>query len=96
MTSWWQKGTSMEKYVTKGHFDATIEKYVTKEHFDATIGGLRKEFVTEEHFNSTINDLRNEFTTRFDEIMTILRRLDQERIVNVESIRQIKQHLQLT
>jgi hypothetical protein len=59
-------------------------------------------YVTQEHFDAAISDLRNENATRFDEVITILKRLDEERIFTIEWIRRIesdvtlvKKHLKL-
>lgn len=81
----------MPKYVTQEHFDQKIETLVTKEHFNASFAALDKKFVT-----------KDEFHTRMDEVVIILKRLDQERVFTVEWIRRIegdvsriKHHLKL-
>ena len=56
-----------------------MAKYVTTEHFDASMAELDKKFVT-----------KDEFHTRMDEVVTILRRLDQERVFTIEWIRRIE------
>lgn len=79
-----------------------MDSGVTQKHFDATIGELRREFVTKDHFNATIAELRSDFMTRFDEMISILRRLDEERVFTLERIQhieadvsRIKDHLHL-
>lgn len=87
MTIWWpRKGQYMSKYVTEEHFDTEMRS-VREE-----IGTLRTQF----------EEFRTETTNRHDEMITILRRLDQERIFTVEWIRRIesdvtmmKKHLKL-
>ncbi len=75
-----------------------MNRYATEEHFDlamqgidARFDGLKYEFVTKDEFHS-----------RLDEVITILKRLDQERIFTIEWIRRIesdvsmvKKHLKL-
>lgn len=82
MTSWWQKGLFMPKYVTEEYLDRRLDEFELK---------MEKKFVT-----------KDEFHTRMDEVVTILRRLDQERIFTVEWIRRVesdvsmlKKHLNL-
>lgn len=43
-------------------------------------------YVTEEHFDSAMNRI----DTRFDEVVTFLKRLDQERIFTIEWVRRIE------
>ncbi len=73
-----------------------MPKYVTEEYldhrFDEFEERLDKKFVT-----------KNEFHSRLDEVVTILKRLDQERVFTIEWIRRIegdlsmvKQHLKLS
>jgi hypothetical protein len=74
-----------------------MTNYVTQEHFDATIENVRNEL------HSEIASFRDEMNTRMDAMLTILQRLDQERLFTLERISRIesdvtmiKQHLKLT
>jgi len=70
MTSWWQKGLFMPKYITEEFLVHRLDDLEEK---------LDKKFVT-----------KDEFHTRMDEAVTILKRLDQERVFAVEWIRRIE------
>lgn len=79
-----------------------MPKYMTQEHFDATFAGFDKKFVTKDEFHSELTAFRDEVATRFDEVVTILKRLDQERLFTIEWVRRIesdvsmmKKHLKL-
>ncbi|MFH0828946.1 MAG: hypothetical protein V1907_02085 [Candidatus Kerfeldbacteria bacterium] len=72
-----------------------MPKYVTEAYLDQRLNDLEvrldKKFVT-----------KDEFHTRMDEVVTILKRLDQERVFTIEWIRRIesdvsmvKKHLKL-
>lgn len=83
-----------------------VPKYVTQEHFDATIGDVRSELHGLHQgvgsVKAELDSFRNEVIDRFDEVITILKRLDQERVFTIEWIRRIesdvsmvKRHLKL-
>jgi hypothetical protein len=96
MTTWWPRGLFMPKYVTQEHFDAAMQAIDIRfnqidDRFDRLDTRLENEFVT-----------KNEFHTRMDDMMVILRRLDQERTFELEwkrrmesEITLIKQYLKL-
>jgi hypothetical protein len=82
----------MLRWPWKGRF---MNRYVTQEHFDRTMSDFRAEF------NAKFV-MKDEFNTRLDEVITILKRLDQERVFTIEWIRRIdadmgivKKHLKL-
>lgn len=72
------------------------------------LGSIESSMVTREEFASAVDDLRSsmvtreEFHTTMDEVLTIVRRLDQERVFTTEWVRRIesevdriKKHLHL-
>lgn len=65
-----------------------MPNYVTGEHFDQSMTDLRVgldgKFVTKDEFN-----------TRLDDVITILKRLDQERVFTIEWIRRIESDMSL-
>ncbi|MEK7538043.1 MAG: hypothetical protein AAB619_03675 [Patescibacteria group bacterium] len=84
----------------------TIEStMVTKDEFHKEIGQVRDQMVTKDEFHTSMNavaDRMNEMTTRMDEVVTILKRLDEKRIFTIEWVRRIetdvermKKHLHL-
>ena len=75
MTFWWPQ---------KGLFMSTL---VTMEHFDAEMSNVHNEVGT---LISEFEEFRSENASRQDEMVTILRRLDQERMFTVEWIRRIE------
>lgn len=64
-----------------------MTKNVTQEHFDATAETL----VTKKQFEAAMNRI----DTRFDEVVTFLKRLDQERVFTIEWIRRIESDVSL-
>ena len=79
MTSWWQKGLFMPRYVTEEYLDRRLDEF--EERFEKK---LETKFVT-----------KDEFHTRLDEVVTILKRLDQERVFTVEWIRRVESDVNL-
>lgn len=76
MTFWWQKGVFMTKYVTEERFDASMANIDAR--FDRV----------ERRIDNCVT--KDEFHSRMDEVVTILRRLDQERVFTTEWIRRIE------
>lgn len=64
-----------------------MEKYVTEERFEGAMKHLDSRFgVIENRFDEAMRRI----DTRFDEVVTFLKRLDQERIFTIEWVRRIE------
>lgn len=65
-----------------------MPKYVTQEHFDQSIGSIQTEVQglqwKTDSIRGEMSAFRGDVAQRFDEVITILKRLEQERIFMVE------------